>query len=111
MRRYLDELRAATVEEQNRLEQSQLSKLTGNARVVCDKPLTKQIEELMATLPPAERQRRWTMAEFVARLSGRYTARPHPMRVGEALRALGWQQRRDWSNDGGGGRRYWEKLY
>ena len=92
MESYLDKLRAAATEEQNRLEQAKLSKSGGDPRVVCDKPLTQQIEELMASLPPSERQRRWTMTEFVARLSGRYAARPHPMRVGEALRSLGWIQ-------------------
>ena len=54
----------------------------------------------MRSLPPAERQRRWTMAEFVARLSGRYSARPYAALVGQSLKALGWQQRRDFSNEG-----------
>ena len=60
----------------------------------------------MISFALAEQQRRWTMAEFVARLSGRHSARPHPMQVGQALRALSWTQARDWTNEGGG-RRYW----
>ena len=106
MKSYIDKLKAEAAAERTRLEQSKVSK-RGDNRVVCDKPLIQQTEELMAALPPAEWQRRWTMAEFVARLSGRYSARPHPMRVGEALRALGWVQKRDWTNEGGGGRRFW----
>ena len=46
------------------------------------------------------------MDELVARLQGRYSARPHPMNVGQALRALRWTQKRDWTRDGGG-RRMW----
>ena len=57
--------------------------------------------------PPVQRDRGWSMEELVARLSGRYTARPHPMHVGQVLRALGWAQKRDWTRDGGG-RRVWQ---
>lgn len=105
MESYIDKLRARAAAEQDRVKASKLNK-PEDARVVCDKPLTQQIEELMLSLPPVERQRRWTMAEFVARLSGRYTTRPHPMNIGQALRSLGWRQRRDWSSEGCG-RRFW----
>ena len=77
-----------------------------DSRVVCDKPLTEQIEALMRTLSPAQRNRSYSMLELVSRLQGRYSARPHAMNVGQALRALGWTQRRDWTRSGGG-RRYW----
>ena len=30
----------------------------------------------------------WSMDELVVHLKGRYSARPHPMNVGKALRAL-----------------------
>ncbi len=106
MQSYLDKLRAAADAERERHEQSKVSRTKTDSRVVCDKPLTQQIEELMRSLPPAERQRLWTMAEFVARLSGRYSTRPHAAQVGEALRALGWHQRRVWTTSGAG-RRYW----
>jgi len=106
MKNYIDELRTAADDELARVERSKLNSRHSDSRVNCDKPLTQQIEELMRSLPPTERQRRWTMAEFVARLSGRYTPRPHAMQVGEALRALEWCQSRDWTNKGAG-RRYW----
>ncbi len=60
----------------------------------------------MNSLSPAQRRRPFTMDELVARLQGRYSARPHPMNVGQALRALGYLQKRDWTRDGGG-RRVW----
>jgi hypothetical protein len=70
------------------------------------KPLTLQIEELMRTLPPTQRDRPWTIDEFVCRLEGKYRDRPHAAEVGRALRGLGWVRVRDWSSTGGG-RRYW----
>lgn len=70
-------------------------------------PLTDQIEALMRSLTPAQRNRPWTMEELVARLHGRYNARPCAGSVGVALRRLGWTRIRDWSQ-GGGGRRVWK---
>ena len=94
--------------ERNRGEQSKRSNSRSDGRVICDKSLEAQIADLMRGLPEAERYKRWTMAEFVARLSGRYADRPHPMNVGRALRALGWRHFRDWSHQGGG-RRNWSQ--
>ncbi len=69
------------------------------------KPLDEQITDLMATLPPALRDRPWSMAELVARLIGKYRARPHPQKVGDALRRLGWQRVRSYG--GFEGARLW----
>ncbi len=79
-----------------------------DSRIQCDTPLTEQIEALMRSLPPSQRNRPWTMEELVARLHGRYNARPCAGEVGIALRRLGWTRIRDWSSDGGG-RRVWSK--
>ena len=107
MKTYIDQLKADTVEANLRREEETMAKTKGtNTRVLCDTPLTEQIEALMRSLPPVQRDRPWSMDELVARLQGRYSARPHPMNVGQALRALGWTQRRDWTRDGGG-RRMW----
>ena len=46
------------------------------------------------------------MDELVARLQGRYSARPNPMHNGSALRQLRWETQRDWTRDVGG-RRVW----
>ncbi len=64
---------------------------TERARV---KPLTEQIEALMNSLQTALRDRPWSMVELVSRLQGKYRSRPHPQNVGEAMRILGWKQRR-----------------
>ncbi len=108
MKRYIENLRdssdAANLRHQ---EEANAQRKPTDPRVLCDTPLTDQITTLMATLSPAQRNRPWSMDELVARLQGRYnSARPHPMNVGQALRALGWTQRRDWTHDGGG-RRIW----
>lgn len=72
----------------------------------CAKPLTAQLEAFLRTLPPAQRDRRWSIDEFVCRLEGKYRDRPHAADVGRALRALGWIRVRDCSRTGGG-KRYW----
>lgn len=76
------------------------------SRIHCDTPLTEQIEALMRSLPPAQRDRPWSMEELVARLQGRYNARPSAGEVGIALRKIGWTRIRDWT-ELGRGRRMW----
>jgi hypothetical protein len=109
MKTYIDHLKADTAEADNlrREEEAKDKHHHADPRVLCDIPLTEQIESLMRSLPPMQRDRPWSMDELVARLYGRFSAHPHPMNVGQALRALGWAQRRDWTRDGGG-KRYWE---
>jgi hypothetical protein len=84
---YLAKLRAASDEANLRHEEAKAQTQHVDPRVLCDKPLTAQIEELMLSLPPVLRDSPWSMDELVARLQGRYSARPHPMNVGQALRA------------------------
>ncbi len=62
------------------------------------KPLPEQITDLMNSLPPALRDRPWSMAELVSRLQGKYRARPHPQKVGETMRRLGWKRIRSYGN-------------
>lgn len=73
-------------------------------RIHCDTSLTEQIEALMRSLQPAQRDRPWSMDELVARLQGRYNARPSAGQIGVALRRLGWTRIRDWTHGGGGSR-------
>ena len=80
-----------------------------DSRIVCAIPLTDQIEALMRSLPPTQRNRYWSMDDLIIRLQGRYNARPCAGEVGQALRQLGWTQHRDWSQDGGG-RRIWRLV-
>ena len=107
MKTYIDQLKAETAEANLRREEEAKNKRQhAGSRVLCDVSLISQIQSLMRSLPPVQRDRPWSMEELVVRLQGRYSARPHPMNVGQALRALGWTQRRDWTRDGGG-RRMW----
>ena len=69
-------------------------------------PLTTQITELMNSLPPSQRERSWLISDLQGRLQGRYKDRPSLGDLGLALRALGWDRVRDWTNSGGG-RRLW----
>jgi len=101
MKSYIETLQAAAAKAQKSSPKPVKSAHAGDAR-----PLAEQIEALMASLPPIQRDRPWSMSELVAQLHGRFKARPHPMHIGQALRALGWTQKRDWTRDGGG-RRFW----
>jgi hypothetical protein len=67
-----------------------------------------QICDWFKILPPAQRQRPFSLAEIVAvaHLRGRYRDKPHPMNVGAALRKLNFRSGRDWSA-GGRGTRVW----
>ena len=103
---YIDQLKAETESANLRSEEAKLISRSPDSRVLCDVPLTDQIEALMRSLSPAQRNRPWSMDELVARLQGRYSDRPHAMNVGQALRAMGWVTRRDWSVQGAG-RRVW----
>lgn len=109
MKLYMDHLRAERERAQAELKEAIRAaerKRLRDRRIQCDTPLTDQIEGLMRSLPPAQRNRPWTMEELVARLNGRYNSRPCAGSVGLALRRLGWTRLRDWSKEGGG-RRVW----
>lgn len=109
MKLYIDHLRAererVRAESKEAIRAAERKRLR-DSRIQCDTPLTEQIGALMRSLPPTPRNRPWTMEELVARLHGRYNARPCAGSVGVALRRLGWTRLRDWSQDGGG-RRVW----
>ena len=63
-------------------------------------PLDAQIKALTATLPAAVLHRPWSLEELVPRLEGRFRPRPATRSVAQALRRLGWQQRRCWRKEG-----------
>lgn len=108
LRTHIDQLKQEA-EESSRRRQGELERSKQQLKpnsLQPAKPLDVQITELMATLPPTQRDRKWSMAELVSRLDGRYRDRPHPQMVGEALRRLGWSTGRNWTK-AGGGRRYW----
>lgn len=102
---YREQLRQEA-EQQRRAHEARNRRHPRDPRLQCETPLPEQIEALMRSLPPAQRNRPWSMAELVARLHGRYNPNPCAGEVGRALRALGWTTQRDWSNRGAG-RRVW----
>ena len=106
MKSYIDALKADTEAANLHSEEAKAKSHCADSRVLCDIPLVDQIEALMRSLSPAQRDRPWSMDELVSRLQGRYSARPHPMNVGQALRAMGWMPMRDWTRNGCG-RRVW----
>jgi hypothetical protein len=63
-------------------------------------PLDAQIASLTATLPSAVLHRPWSLEELIPRLEGKYRPRPATRSVAQALRRLGWQQRRCWKKTG-----------
>lgn len=105
MKHYIEELQGV-VEQAQRQREEVLKARNRDSRLHCDTPLVEQIEALMRSLPPAQRDRPWSMGEMVARLQGRYNARPSAGDLGLALRRLGWTPIRDWSS-AGDGRRSW----
>ena len=106
MKAYLAKLKSDAGEVSSQREAVNAKIKGADTRILCDKPLTDQIQELMLSLPAAQRNQLWSMGHFVALLQGRFSARPHTMNVGQALRALGWRRQRIYAR-GGGGCRYW----
>jgi hypothetical protein len=105
MKHYIEQLQAVSEQVQRQRDCAQ-SGPKPDSRIHCDTPLTEQIEALMRSLPPAQRDRPWSMDELVARLHGRYNARASAGDIGIALRKIGWTRSRDWS-ECGAGRRVW----
>lgn len=108
---YLEELNAEADKRnclhQLKMEAEAKAKLATSIQTIKrTKPLTDQITELMASLPPSLRDRPWSMAELTSRLQGKYRDRPHAQRVGQTLKQLGWRRVRLYGN-GFDGARVW----
>ena len=87
---YLDELRQAAARAATH---SPASKPEASS-------LDAQIAALTAALPAAVLHRPWSLEELIPRLEGKYRPRPATRSVAQALRRLGWQQRRCWKKTG-----------
>lgn len=108
MKAYITEQMTALrseVEEQNRKHLLNTHNICGK-QVIPFKPIPQQIEELLRSLPEARRNRPWAMTDFVAFLTGKYRAHPHPQQIAQALLKLGWVRRRIWAK-GYDGSRLW----
>lgn len=103
MRAYIQSLQRQ-VEADNAAAAKQSAASPANTKSV--KSLDQQITELMRSLPPALRERPWSIQDLVNRLEGRYRQHPHAQGVGQALRRLGWTRIRP-GDANGGERRMW----
>jgi hypothetical protein len=69
--------------------------------------LPNQIEKLMLSLPPVLKSGPFSLDFFRSKLCGKYKPSPSAGDIGIALTALGFVRKRDFSKNGGRGRRYW----
>lgn len=67
-------------------------------------PLSTQLQKLFSALPENQRNRDYSVAELIPRLSGQFRAYPSPAKVAAALKQMGYIQVRDYSRAGGGAR-------
>ena len=104
---YIASLRAHT-HAQARLRQlaQEVADLERLAQLKRQRPLDDQITTFMRSLPPAQRDRAWSMGDLLPHLTGKYRATPHAKEVGQALRRLGWSRKRLYAG-GYDGARYW----
>ena len=91
------------------LSQSAVESGRDFVRPSADLTLEEQLRNFFDSLPQRLLERPWTMTEITDKLVGKYRAHPHPQHVAQALRTLGWVQKRDWTSSGRG-RRYWSST-
>lgn len=68
--------------------------------------LQTQVRHWINDTPRSLLERGWLIVDICGRLRGRYRQHPHPTKVAQILRMLGWQQVRSWTKDACG-RRIW----
>lgn len=68
-------------------------------------PLVTQVSNLLATLPPAQRER-ISLPMLLPHLVGKFRKHPHLLHVAKALRQLGYRPIRSWKKSDVG-HRYW----
>jgi hypothetical protein len=102
---YLDQLKQALESDRCRVEAKAKLK-SADCRISENwEPLTQQIKSHILTLPPALRNTPFLVSQLTSELRGKYHPRPSAGDVGQALRALSYKQRREWSDQGS--RRLW----
>ena len=62
-------------------------------------PLHKRLQRLLDTIPSSEQRKGLSLLDLQSRLRGRKGGLPHIGELGAAMRRLGWQRRRAWSNE------------
>jgi hypothetical protein len=61
-------------------------------------PLHTRLQKLLDTLPSSEQRQGLSLLDLQVRLRGRKGGLPHIGELGAAIRRLGWQRRRRWSD-------------
>jgi hypothetical protein len=61
-------------------------------------PLHTRLQKLLETLPSSEQRQGLSLLDLQVRLRGRKGGLPHIGELGAAIRRLGWQRRRRWSD-------------
>lgn len=62
-------------------------------------PLHKRLQRLLDTIPSSEQRKGLSLLDLQSCLRGRKGGLPHIGELGAAMRRLGWQRRRAWSNE------------
>ena len=62
-------------------------------------PLHSRLRKLLDDIPTSERRQGLSLLDLQARLRGRKGRLPQIGELGAAIRRLGWQRRRRWSNE------------
>lgn len=62
-------------------------------------PLHTRLQKLLDTIPTNVQCRGLSLLDIQTRLRGRKGRAPHIGELGAAMRGLGWQRRRRWSNE------------
>jgi hypothetical protein len=105
---YLETLKLATVEANRQREEEVLTKRPrADPRIVSTSPLKQQVKEYLLSQPPIMREKPISLMSLRAQLQGRYNARPSAGDLGVALTSLGFRRVRDFTDNGGNGRRFW----
>ena len=62
-------------------------------------PLHTRLQKLLETLPLCDQRQGLSLLDLQVRLRGRKGGLPHIGELGAAIRRLGWQRRRQWSDE------------
>ena len=110
MAQVIADTEALRAKEQGQREEQAAAEATASRERL--KPLNERLARLLATIPPevqAEGLSLWTLqGQLRARGSGH--SRCHAGELGEAMRRLGFERRRNWRGGAGGFRALWYKL-
>jgi hypothetical protein len=101
MRAYIAELEASVAREQARRdEEAQVAKQAAKERLT---PLQDRLGKLLESVPIEEQRAGLSLSSLRILLRGRQGRNAHCGELGEALRNLHFERRRDWSGRGGRG--------